>query len=128
MDRVKITFVALLPALWLISSGQGFLDPCGNCASASAEDSSGVFQSGQHCPSSAAGTVDLSSLRANPRIGAHSPRIPISPFQLIGRSPALHRVASDNFSSQPQAALALAARWQFDFRAASEPRAPSLLS
>src|ERR1051326_4300729 len=127
MDRVKITFVVLLPALWLMASGQGLLDPCDQCINAGAQDSVLAFESGQHCPSSAAGTVDLPARRTNPRAGVHSAKRNFPPLGPIARSQAPDRTLRIS-CSQRAAALALAARWQFDYRAASEPRAPSLVS
>src|SRR5437868_14398972 len=78
MDRVKITLVALLPALWLMASGQCVLDPCSNCASAGTRDSMLAFESGQHCPSSATAAVDVSARRLNSRIGTQLVRNQLS--------------------------------------------------
>jgi hypothetical protein len=128
MDRVKVTLVALLPALWLMASGQSFLNPCAHCASATSRDSASAFESRHSCPSGAAGSVDLSARRANPRIGAQSAKSNFPPFEPINGSQAFDRTFPANSSSQREGLIALAVRWQFDFRAASEPRAPSLVS
>jgi hypothetical protein len=128
MDRVKVTLVALLPALWLMASGQSFLNPCAHCASASSRDSSSAFESRHSCFSAAAGSVDLSARRANPRIGAQPAKSSFPPFAPIARSQAFEQTFLANCSSQHEALIALAVRWQFDFRAASESRAPSLVS
>jgi hypothetical protein len=128
MDRVKVTLVALLPALWLMASGQSFTGRCPSCASASSRDSTLALESGQCCPSDAAGSVGLSALRANPRIGAHSAKSNFRPLEPIDYSQAFNRTLFANSPSQRDGLIALAVRWQFDCRAASEPRAPSLVS
>src|SRR5882724_11568897 len=125
MERVKVTLVSLLPALWLMSSGQYFLDPCGNFVTASACDSTFAFESGQHCPSNAESSIDLSPRRANSRVGSHSAKTHFPFAEPVVDSQADYRRLLANFSPQRKAPLALATRWQFDCRAAPEPRAPS---
>lgn len=128
MDRVKITLVSLLPALWLMSSGQYFLDPCGNCATARTHDSTFAFESGQHCPSNAKSSIDLSARRANSRVGSHSAKTIFPLVEPVVGSQVHDRRFLATFSSSSESPRALATRWQFDYRAAPEPRAPSSVS
>src|ERR1051325_3993860 len=128
MDRVKVTLVALLPALWLMASGQYFLDPCGNCPAASAADSAYAIQKAENGPSSETGSVDLSTRRANLRIGQQSLRGNFFFVQPIARSQPVDEQFLSELSSNREGPPVLAARWQFDCRAAPEPRAPSSLS
>src|SRR5258705_1863614 len=125
MDRVKVTLVALLPALWLMASGQCFADPRGGRETISARDSKFAFESGKHCPSNEPCSTDLSARRAKARIGSHSAKG--NPFFIepIAHSQVTHPRFSGNFSSVREGPLALATHWQFDCRAAPEPRAPS---
>src|SRR5947208_1638081 len=71
MDRVRVTIAALLPALWLMASGQCFADPCGGSATAGAGDAKVAFESGKHCPSNDPFSSDISVRRASGRIGSH---------------------------------------------------------
>jgi hypothetical protein len=128
MDRMKVTLVALLPALWLMASGQYFLDPCGNCPAASASDSSFAFEKGQHCSSNEAGSIDLSARRTNLRVGAQSAKSNFFPVGPTVGSNSVSQRFSAVLSSNREGPLALATRWQFDCRAAPEPRAPSSVS
>ena len=126
MDRVKITLVVLLPALWLMASGQRFLDPCANCTSASVWAHS--FKGGNPCPSAETGSVDLSARRANSRISSQPPKPNFFSLERIGRSESLHDQFFAYYPSNREGLNALAIRWQFDCRAAPEPRAPSSVS
>lgn len=128
MDRVKITLVSLLPALWLMSSGQCFLDPRGNSAAPDPCDSTSAFESGQSCPSNTHSSIDLSARRSNPRVGSHSAKTNFPFVEPVVGSPAHSRRFLATFSSYSKAPLALTTRWQFDYRAAPEPRAPSSVS
>jgi hypothetical protein len=128
MDRVKVTLAALLPALWLMASGQCFADPCGSCATVSARDSKFAFESGKQCPSNEASSIDLSARRAKARIGSHSAKANLFFIEPIAHSKVAHPKFSGNFSSVREGPLALATRWQFDCRAAPQPRAPSSVS
>jgi hypothetical protein len=128
MDRVKVTLAALLPALWLMASGQCFADPCAGGATAGARDSKVAFESGKRCPSNEAYSIDLSVRRASARIGSHSAKGNFFFTEPTTRSQVAHSRFLGNFTSVREGPQALAARWQFDCRAASQPRAPSSVS
>jgi hypothetical protein len=131
MDRVKITLAALLPTLWLMAAGQSFADPCGGHATlttVNAFDSEFAFESGKHCPSNDPCSTDLSARRAKARIGSHSAKGIFFVTRPTTRSQVAQPTFSPNSSSVREGPRALATRWQFDCRAAPEPRAPSSVS
>jgi hypothetical protein len=129
MDRVKVALVSLLPVLWLMASGQYFADPCGACPTGGAPDSKFALESGKHCPSNeATSSIDLSARRANARIGSHLAKANFFPAEPTTNSRSVDRRFLTDFSSSREGPRALATRWQFDCRAASEPRAPSSVS
>src|SRR5262249_39253887 len=129
MDRVKVALVSLLPVLWLMASGQSFAEPCRNCATANKPDSKFALESGQRCPSNEATVfTDLSARRANARIGSQSAKLIFFPVEPAIGSRSVDRRFLAVFSSLREGPCALAVRWQFDCRAASEPRAPSSVS
>jgi hypothetical protein len=129
MDRVKVALVSLLPVLWLMASGQSFAEPCRNCATANKADSKFALESGRRCPShEATASIDLSVRRAKARIGSQSAKTSFFPVEPTIGSQSVDGRFSSGFSSFHDGACALAVRWQFDCRAASEPRAPSSVS
>lgn len=129
MDRVKVALVSLLPVLWLMAAGQSFADPCRSCATASASDSKFGLESGRHCPSNKeSSSIDLSARRGSARIGSQSAKASFFPVEPTTGSQVNGRRFLANFSSVREGPRALATRWQFDYRAASEPRAPSSVS
>jgi len=128
MDRVKVALVSLLPALWLMASGQCFARPCDSCATDNAPDSKFALESGKHCPSKEANSIDLSARRANARIGSHLAKANFFSSEQTTSSRSVDRRFLTDFSSSREGPRALATRWQFDCRAASEPRAPSSVS
>jgi hypothetical protein len=129
MDRVRIALVSLLPVLWLMASGQSFADPCRNCAPANKYDSKFALESGKRCPSNeATAATDLSVRRTNARIGSQSAKQNFFPFEPTIGSRSVGQGFFAGFSSLRESPCALAVRWQFDYRAASEPRAPTSVS
>jgi hypothetical protein len=128
MDRVKITLAAMLPALWLLASGQCFVDGRGGCGDLRSGETAGVNEGGKHRDSNAQCSSELSARRTSSRIGTQPAK---------GYHPKLEPISGLQFSnhwlfavsnSQAQGPSALASRWQFDCRAAPQPRAPSLIS
>src|ERR1041384_7424039 len=123
MDRAKITLIALLPALWYMASGQHFLAPCGNCPATSRSDSSFTFQNGQHCSSTKSDFIDLSARRTNLRIGSQSAKGNSFLAEPTITSQPVSRQFVAVLSPNREGILTLATRWQFDCRAAPDPRA-----
>ena len=128
MDRVKVTLASLLPVLWLMASGQSFADPCGGCPTKAPCSSTVALENGQRCPSNEASSTDVSTWRANARIGSHSSKGNPLFVEPTDRSEAVSRRFLVDFSSFREGPGVLATRWQFDCRVASEPRAPSSVS
>src|SRR6266404_1748651 len=107
MDRVKITLVALFPALWLLASGQSLLDPRDSCANPAPCNSTCTAEDGKPCPSHPLCSPDISARPVRsclgPQVG-HSnllPLEPISPSYAVERTP-------QTVSAQRESPLALA--------------------
>ena len=127
MDRVKITLVALFPALWLLTSGQSLLDPRDSCANPAPCNSTCTCEDGEPCPSHPLGSPDISARPVRSRLGpqvGHSNLLPLEP---ISPSYAVERTPQTVFA-QRESPPALATSWQFACRAALDPRAPSSVS
>ena len=127
MDRVKITLVALLPALWLLASGQSFFDPRDSCANPAPCNSTCTSEDGKPCPSHPLYSPDISARPVRSRLGpqvGHSNLLPLEP---ISASYAVER-APQTLSAQRESPPAVATSWQFACRAALDPRAPSSVS
>jgi len=128
MDRVKVALASLLPVLWLMASGQDLADPCGACPTGSACDSKFAFENGKRCPANEGSSTELSTCRANTRIGSHSAKGNLFFVEPTDGSEAVGRRFLADFSSLREGPRTLVTRWQFDCRAAPEPRAPSSVS
>lgn len=128
MDRVKVTLVALLPALWLIASGERLLGSCGHCSTPTTSVTKHAFENDKGCPSTGYGSVDLSARRVNSRISSQPGKVAFFFLDSTARSESLRAQSLANIHPCREGPIALAARWQFDSRAAPEPRAPTSVS
>jgi len=128
MSRLRAIFVLLIPACWLVGSVNGsafVLSPAG-AQSGSVLSPAGP---GKHavplCDSSATQAVRRSARRPGIQPGsAGTPALALLKQSLFA-SP--DRIA-DAHLGLPRPALALAQCWQFHWRTALEPRAPSSVS
>jgi hypothetical protein len=128
MVRVKVMLVWLLPTLGLAGSGQYVFEPVGGFPACFAR---AAFSAAEHGKRPRMPDVRLFEQLArlqNRRVGTQTGPsgflvpVPGSETQFL----ALRRVYLPAVSSE--AALGLAKRWQFQWRTALEPRAPSLVS
>ena len=127
MNRVKLSLVALLPAFWLLASGQSLLDPCDICASRGFDVSKSTFEGGKQCPLHSVCSFDTAARPVKSRIGPQVPKGKFMPLEPIARSHAVERTPT-LVSAQRESPIALATCWQFACRAALDPRAPSSIS
>jgi len=127
MDRVRVMFAALIPALILLASGQVIFNPPMACAS-------------QHCPTAAcfcqpARQVPLGDIVSFDQSARLMIRRMAKPFGLDGFPPVsspdghIHGLRILHIASiSAEFPFGLAQRWQFCWRTALEPRAPSSAS
>lgn len=128
MQRMRLILGSLLPAVWLLASGYAGVDTLSGYAGGCCVVSILSAQAGQRLPVPGSCAFDESARSWSRRhlldSGAESfpPPLeasdPASPRLLVG---ALRAQVSED-------SLALAQSWQFFWRAASAPRAPSLVS
>ena len=126
MDRTKLAFAALFPALWLLLCGPGLSAQHIDCSKKSSGAQACTLQSGKHCSSDAVSSRDITARRAASRLGKSG----------NGNALPLHLVSGLNVPERASAAVtperespvALATYWQFALRAALAPRAPSSVS
>ena len=128
MDRVRIVICSLLPALWVLAAGHCLADPVGGCAEGCCRTFVSATEGNDHAPLTDVRSFEQSARLFNRRAGMET-----------GWGGLLVPVAASapGFGDLEQAsgpltvsteALGLAKCWQFYWRTASEPRAPSSVS
>lgn len=128
MEQVRVILVTLLPAFWLVASESNASAPAGTCADGRVRTLITVCDHGKKGPFQDALTRDhkprSSARRHGTRPAPHdpTPTFPVSSDQL----PGLEQIGL--FSAVAQAPSDLAVSWQFYWRTALEPRAPSSVS
>jgi hypothetical protein len=128
MNRMRIMLGSLLPAMWLAASGHYDSGSIGACAGYSCFASLLAAQPGQKLPIQAGCAFRQLVRSASRRLGLPSGGDDVPPFMAApGLSlPGLrHAQAAHDL---PSALFGLANSWQFHWRTALEPRAPSLVS
>ena len=123
MSRVRVILVAVWPAMLLLVSVDGFGDYYG-CGEFSCLLS--VEGGGKHNPPSGDTSFDQAVRRWGRRINIQPGPDGFSPAALAQRQPQSDHVIFSSVSFPVK--LELAKCWQFLWRTASEPRAPSLVS
>jgi hypothetical protein len=126
-DGAKASLVWVLPALWVLISAQGLSAQCSDCAIEPSQHSASSLQSGKRHAPDAIPSRDLSLRRPSNRIvkSGKNTLYDVAPFLRQG---AVERATFTIYLPQCHPSPALATRWQFDCRAAREPRAPSAVS
>jgi hypothetical protein len=128
MDRVKVMLAWLLPTLGLAASDQYIFAPVSGWPAGCSRASFSAAAHGKHARMPDVRSFEQSARLQSRRIGTQSGpsgfpvTVPGSERQLL----ALGRVCLSAVSSET--ALGLAKRWQFHWRTALEPRAPSSVS
>jgi hypothetical protein len=128
MDRVRTVICSLLPALWLVAAGHCFADPVVGRADGCCRTSVSATEDNGHAPSKDARSFEQSARVLSRRVGPQTgwgglltpAAVPASGFGEPEQSSSPLRVSSE--------ALGLAKCWQFYWRTAREPRAPSSVS
>ncbi len=129
MRRTGIIVGSLLPVLWLLATGDSCLELMGDCGGGCCVASILAAQHGNRLPiQSSDGSFEKSARSWNRRPWIHSGPDGFLPFVTATHAelPVYSQVATlVSFSGVP---LHLAKTWQFSWRTALEPRAPSLVS
>ncbi len=128
MDGLRAMLCAVLPAVWLLAAGHCFAAPVTRCAD---ECSRTVVSGGDHCghalPVDARASKHWGRLlgrRLVKQLGSDWPAVaPCSPAECYRGTGELSYRATE-----PREPAGLAQYWQFFWRTASEPRAPSSVS
>ena len=127
MNRAKLGFVALLPVLWILASGESLLASCDGCNSTGLCGSQSILDGGKPCPSQPLSGSDAAASTVHSRVVKHSGKSSLTPSENICRTFSLqsNAVARPAPRTSPPG---LATSWQFTCRAALDPRAPSFAS
>ena len=125
MDRVRIVICSLLPALWVLAAGHCLADPVSGCADGCGRTLVSATEDSGHAPLTDARSFEQSARLLNRRMGMQTGwggfLMPAAvSTSLLGELE--HAYAPLTVSTD---ALGLAKCWQFYWRTASEPRAPS---
>ncbi len=125
MSRVKVILVVVMPALFVLVSVGCFGNPttgcgCDNLSCLLSAQASGKSKS---AASAVASTVQRWSRRANVQPGADEFGAPVA----LAQTP-IQPEQTISSSVPPLTSLELIQSWQFLWRTAFEPRAPSLVS
>ena len=128
MDRVRIVIGSLLPALWVLAARHCLADPVSGYTDGCCRPAVSASEGSKHAPSKDARSFEQSARLLNRRMGTQIGwgfvPVPIaisaSGFDDLVRFSAPLTVSTE--------ALGLAKCWQFYWRTASEPRAPSFVS
>ena len=126
-NRAKFGFVALLPVLWILASGESLLASCDGCNSTGLCDSQSIVDGGKPCPSQPLSGSDAAPSAVHSRVVKHSGKSSLTPSEDICRTFSLQ----SNAVARPAPRTSppdLATSWQFTCRAALDPRAPSFAS
>jgi hypothetical protein len=128
MDPVRIVICSLLPALWVLAAGHCLADPVSGCADGCCRTSVSATEGSDHAPLTDVRSFEQSARLLNRRVGAQTgwggflmpATVSTSLLGELEHASAPLTVSTD--------ALGLAKCWQFYWRTASEPRAPSSVS
>ncbi len=128
MDRVRIIFAVVVPALWLITPGPFSLAQFSSCTGGTQVCAFWPGASAaRHAPATILYTRGPSSRFSNARVQTHTGPEDLPPLDAASYPPPLAAVPL-TISWPNSDLLALANSWQFDWRAAPQPRAPSTVS
>jgi len=127
MNRAKLGFVALLPVLWLLGSGESLLASCEECGVMGSCGSASLLDGGKPCPSQPISGSDAAASTVHSRVVKHTGKSSLTPCENICRSCSLPSKAIAHVAPR-KSSPDLATTWQFACRAALDPRAPSFAS
>jgi len=128
MDLVRIVICSLLPALWVLAAGHCLADPVSGCPDGCGRTSVSATEGSDHAPLKDVRSFEQSARLLNRRAGMQTGwgglLVPVAVsapgFGELEQASAPLTVSTEAFG--------LAKCWQFYWRTASEPRAPSSVS
>ena len=126
MNRGKLTLVVLLPVVWLFASGESLLASCEECGTRICNSQS-ILKGGKGCPAQPLSNSDAAASAIHSRVLKHSGKNGLTPCENIYRSFSLQPDAVAYFAPRTNSPD-LATSWQFAYRTALDPRAPSFHS
>jgi hypothetical protein len=128
MDRVRIVLCSLLPVLWVLAAGHCVADPASACPDGCGRTLVSAAGHDGHTPLNDVRSFEPPARLLNRRMGTPT-GWGIVPALPVGSASGLHDLerALAPLTVSPEA-LGLAKCWQFYWRTASEPRAPSFVS
>ena len=128
MDRVGKVICSLLAALWVLAAGHCLADPVSGCPDGCCRSSVSATEGSEHAPLTDVRSFEQSARLLNRRMGMQTGwgglLVPVA-VSAPGFGELEHASAPLAASTD---ALGLAKCWQFYWRTASEPRAPSSVS
>jgi hypothetical protein len=128
MDLVRTVICSLLPALWVLAAGHCLADSVSGCPDGCGRTSVSARDGSDHAPLRDVRSFEQSARLLNRRMGMQTGwgglLVPAA-VSASGLGELEHRSAPLTVSTY---ALGLAKCWQFYWRTASEPRAPSSVS
>ena len=128
MDLVRPVICSLLPALWVLAAGHCLADSVGGCAEGCCRTFVSATEGSDHAPLTDVRSFEQSARLLNRRMGVQigwgGLMLPAA-VSASGLGELEHAFAPLAVSTD---ALGLAKCWQFYWRTASEPRAPSSVS
>ena len=128
MEQVRVILVSLLPALWVVTSGQNLSQAPGGCVQVRSR--AFVSASRPAKPVATPGGCEFAQIlrnlnrRSHPQPGSNGFSVPVDVAAPQFPQPAPLGLAPLAFQSPSS----LARNWQFHWRTAAEPRAPSSVS
>ena len=128
MDRVRTSLCSLLSALWVLAAGHCLAGPVSGCPDECGRTAISAAGHGGHAPVTDVRSFEQSARLLNRRVGPQVgwSLVPVTvAISTSGFEGLYHASAPLTISTE---ALGLAKCWQFYWRTASEPRAPSSVS
>jgi hypothetical protein len=128
MELVRTVICSLLPALWVLAAGHCLADSVSGCPDGCGWSLVSARDGSDHAPLKDVRSFEQSARLLNRRMGVQTgwggPLVPVAVsapgFSELEQAPTPLAVSTE--------ALGLAKCWQFYWRTASEPRAPSSVS
>jgi hypothetical protein len=127
-DSVRAMLAILLPVLWLVASSHGLLDQADWQLLKLDRSSSSIVDQGKHGLLDDACHLDSTARRLHRRLGTQSNADGSSVPRIASAPPLRIPKISANGLPSSLAPLGLAECWQFHWRTALAPRAPSRIS
>jgi hypothetical protein len=127
MSRVKVNLVVVMPALFLLISADCFGDPTTGCGCGNFRCLLSAEGGGKHKSSSPDSSFAPTGQRWSRRMNVQPGTDGFGPTVALAQTPIRPDQTISSFVP-PLASLELIQSWQFLWRTALEPRAPSLAS